>query len=80
MIEKVVRKYDKKELSSVKEDLAYWLSKTPEDRIGAVEILRRQAHGDSERLQRTAHVIQQNHGILKQKVENSNIFTQIKTL
>ena len=59
MIEKVVKKYDKKETSSVKEDLAYWLSKTPEERIEAIEILRRQLHGNTERLQRTARIIQQ---------------------
>jgi len=59
MIEKVVKKYDKKEFSSVKEDLAYWLSKTPEERIEAIEILRRQVHGNTERLQRTARIIQQ---------------------
>jgi len=29
MIEKVVRKLDIKRASSMKEDLAYWLSKTP---------------------------------------------------
>ena len=59
MIEKVVRRYDKEELSSIKEDLAYWLSKTPEERIEAIEILRRQLHGNTERLQRTARIIQQ---------------------
>jgi hypothetical protein len=59
MIVKVVRKYDRQAISSIKEDLAYWLSRTPEDRIDAVEILRRQAHGSTERLQRTARVIQQ---------------------
>jgi hypothetical protein len=28
----------------------YWLSKTPDERISAVEILRRQYYGNSERL------------------------------
>jgi hypothetical protein len=59
MIEKVVKKYDKKEVSPVKEDLAYWLSKTPEERIEAIEILRRQLHGSTERLQRIARIVQQ---------------------
>jgi hypothetical protein len=59
MIEKVVKKYDKKKVSQVKEDLAYWLSRSSEERILAVEFLRRHAHGSTERLQRTARVIQQ---------------------
>ena len=36
---------------------AYWLSKTPAERITAVEELRRQYHGDTERLQRSVCVI-----------------------
>jgi hypothetical protein len=41
----------------IKQNLEYWLSKTPEERLSAVEILRRQIYGDSKRLQRTARVI-----------------------
>lgn len=59
MIEKAVRKLDLKRDSSIKEDLAYWLSKTPQERIAAIELLRRQHHGSSERLQRSARVVQQ---------------------
>jgi hypothetical protein len=62
MIERVVKKVDLKKHLSVKEDLAYWLSKTPQERIAAVELLRRQYHGSSARLQRTARVIQQTQG------------------
>jgi hypothetical protein len=58
MIKKVMTKHAVKNFSSVKEDLAYWLNKTPEDRVDAVEYLRRQLHGSSKRLQRTARVIQ----------------------
>jgi hypothetical protein len=59
-MEKVVKiKNLKKEgISSIKEDLDFWLSKTPEERIEAVEILRRQIDGNTGRLQRTAHIIQ----------------------
>jgi hypothetical protein len=59
MIERVVKKINLEKDSSTKEDLAYWLSKTPEDRISAIEILRKQYHGSSARLQRCARVIQQ---------------------
>jgi hypothetical protein len=62
MIERVVKKLDLKRDSSIKEDLAYWLSKTPQERIAAIELLRRQYHGSSARLQRSARVIQQTQG------------------
>jgi hypothetical protein len=58
MVEKVVTKYNVRDFNSVKKDLAFWLSKTPEERIEAVEYLRRQLHGSSGRLQRTARIIQ----------------------
>jgi hypothetical protein len=58
MIAKVVRKGKRENISEVKENLAYWLSKTPEERVSAVEHLRRQLHGSSARLQRSARVIQ----------------------
>ena len=59
MIEKIVKKLDLKKDSSIKEDLAYWLSKTPQERIVAIEFLRGQYHGSSARLQRSARVVQQ---------------------
>ena len=62
MIEKVVRKGKLKDFVEVKENLVYWLSKTPDERVAAVEYLRRQCHGSSARLQRSARVIQQTQG------------------
>jgi hypothetical protein len=58
MIEKVVRKRNLKDLAEVEENLAYWLSKTSDERISAVEYLRRQLNGSSTRLQRSTRVIQ----------------------
>jgi hypothetical protein len=58
MIAKTIRKENLRNISEVRENLNFWLEKTPEERIGAVESLRRQQHGSSERLQRTARVIQ----------------------
>ncbi len=58
MIEKVVRKGSLQDLSEIKEDLTYWLSKTPDERIAEVERLRRQFHGSSARLQRSARIVQ----------------------
>ena len=37
--------------------LAYWLSRPPEERIAAVEFLRRQFHGPGARLRRVHRVI-----------------------
>ena len=57
MVKKVVRKNKLQDSSGEKENLAYWLSKTPEERVEAVELLRRQKHGSTARLQRTVRVI-----------------------
>jgi hypothetical protein len=52
MIAKVVRKCHLRDHDQAKEDLAYWLSRPPQERIAAVEILRRQHYGPTGRLQR----------------------------
>lgn len=62
MIRKIVTKLTLKEASSTEQDLTYWLSKTPEERVEALEYLRRQFHGNTARLQRTARVIQRSQG------------------
>jgi hypothetical protein len=62
MIQKIVKKGVMGELSSIKEDLDYWLSKTPEERVAAVDYLRRQYNGNTARLQRSARVIQLKQG------------------
>ena len=59
MIKKVVRKYNLDEYSEIEENLKYWLSKLPEERIAAVDFLRKQLYGSSIRLQRTVRVIKQ---------------------
>lgn len=56
LIEKQVVKGFLKDVTADR-DLAYWLSKTPAERIAAVEELRRHYHGDTERLQRSVRVI-----------------------
>ena len=57
MIKKIVRR-KKLSTSSENEDLKYWLSKSPQERIEAVEILRKQYDGNTERLQRVVRIIQ----------------------
>jgi len=58
MIKRVVVKSNLKDSSSSKADLEYWLSRPPEERVAAVDYLRRQFNGDGERLQRSVRVIQ----------------------
>jgi len=62
MIQKIVKIRDIDDPASIKDDLAYWLSKDPEERLAAVEFIRRQYHGNTARLQRTARVIQRAQG------------------
>jgi len=62
LIEKVVRKANLRDFSEVKDNLIYWLTKEPEERVEAVEHLRRRLHGSSARLQRSARVIQRSQG------------------
>ena len=56
LIEKIVAK-SVSEHKSDRPDLAYWLSKTPAERVEAVEILRKQFDGSSKGLQRTIRII-----------------------
>jgi len=58
MISKIIKVKDLKDDNSIKEDLLYWLSKPPEERVATVDYLRRQYHGNTARLQRSIKVIQ----------------------
>jgi len=56
MIKKVARVKDLNDKKLLLDDLNFWLSKSPKERVEAVKYLRRQFHGSSERLQRVARV------------------------
>lgn len=56
-MKKVVTKRKLKDNSQL-EDLAFWLNRPPNERVSAVEILRRQYHGGTERLQRVSRVVE----------------------
>lgn len=58
MIEKVVTIRSLHDRSAEREDIAYWLSRPPGERMDAIEELRRHFYGDLPRLQRVARVIQ----------------------
>lgn len=57
MIKKAVKREKLEDFSEIKENLAYWLSRKPDERVAALEQLRRQHNGSAARLQRTARVI-----------------------
>ena len=58
MIQKIVKKHHGQEHTATQDDLAYWLSKTPEERVATVDYLRTQYYGNATRLQRVARVVQ----------------------
>ncbi|MCX6252398.1 MAG: hypothetical protein NTX61_16820 [Bacteroidetes bacterium] len=58
MISKVVHKQDLNEYDEIRENLSFWLDKSPSERISAVDFLRRQYHGITGRLQRTVRIVQ----------------------
>lgn len=58
MIRKVVKIKNIKDGNSITDDLNFWLTKSPGDRISAIEYLRRQYDGNTARLQRVVRVIQ----------------------
>jgi hypothetical protein len=62
MIRKVFRKSSLHDRSSENEDRDYWLTRPPGERIEAVEVMRREFHGDLPRLQRVARVVQRERG------------------
>lgn len=57
-IERTVRVRARKDVDESREDLAYWLSRPPEERIAFVTYLRRMYYGNPGRLQRSVHRIQ----------------------
>ena len=61
MIKKVVKKQNLQDLKvhSMNDDLDYWLTKSPEERILTVEFLRRQYNESTAGLSRTVRVIKQ---------------------
>jgi len=59
MVKKVVIKGTLDDPKMENTDLAYWLNKTTNERIEAVEFLRRQYHGNTKRLQRITRVTEQ---------------------
>lgn len=57
MIRKVVQTHRMDSHSEIRQNLEYWLGRPPEERVAAVEELRREVYGDSHRRQRIARVM-----------------------
>ena len=58
MIRKTVQKHKMDRDFEIRQNLEYWLSRPPEERIEVVEILRKQVYGeDTPRLQRVVRVV-----------------------
>ena len=57
MIRKIVQKKDLDNYSEIRQNLEYWLSRPPEERLAAVDALRCEYYGDTHRLQRVARVV-----------------------
>ena len=62
MIQKTVQKHKLDKDFEIKQNLEYWLSRPPEERLEAVEILRRQVYEDTPGLQRVVRVIKRSQG------------------
>ena len=58
MIEKVINKHSLRDNNAHLRDLEYWLKKSSEERVAAVDILRKQYFGHSKGLQRSVSVVQ----------------------
>lgn len=59
MIRKVVQVHHLDHYSEIRQNLEYWLSRPPEERIAAVEELRREAYGELGTIQRSVRVVHQ---------------------
>lgn len=56
-MKKVIKRRPLRDPNAAREDLEYWLSRPPEERVAAVDFLRAQFYGRSQRLQRVARVL-----------------------
>jgi len=56
-IKKTTQKHGLNDYNEIKGNLEYWLSRPPKERVEAVDILRKRAHGNKLRLKRVCKVI-----------------------
>ncbi len=58
MVQRVVKIKDMRNNNSAADDLKFWLSKSSEERVAAIEYLRKRFDGSAARLQRVVRVVQ----------------------
>ncbi len=58
-MKKIAKKRKLGDTTYIKDDIAFWLSKSSQERVATVDYLRRQYHGSTTRLQRSVRIIQQ---------------------
>ena len=58
MKQKVVVSGPLEDDAQISRDVEYWQSRPPEERVAAVDYLRRQYYGDTARLQRVVRVVE----------------------
>jgi hypothetical protein len=65
MDRKKVRIFRKGDIDQTKKDLAFWLSKTPQERIEAVELLSKQRFGEVSEMKKVVRVYKREGNTLK---------------
>ena len=58
MLKKTVKIRNLNDYDEIMDNLEYWLAKSRDDRVAAVNTLRKELHGNTIRLQRTARIVQ----------------------
>ncbi len=71
MDRKKVRIFRKGDIDETKEDLAFWLSKTPKERIETVDFLRKQRFGTDLKIKKVVRVYKREGNTLKLIRESS---------
>jgi len=57
MIKKVARKISLTDNDNTQQDLEYWLSRPPTERVAAVDFLREQYYGKTERIKKVVRIV-----------------------
>ena len=73
MISRTVTKHNLDASLEIKQNLQYWLTRPPEERLAAVDSLRAQIYGDNIRLKRVVSVVNQNEKALGRKKDLADL-------
>ncbi len=62
MIRRTAHKHRQDADFEIKQNLEYWLSRPPRERLAAVDLLRRQMYGDTGRIQKVVRIVHRSQG------------------